>query len=67
MKFEQSISRIDEIITYLENGDISLEQSLELYQEGVKLLSDCRDELTNAEILITITENASEKTNGINT
>lgn len=56
MLFEQSMSRIDEIITYLENGEISLEQSLELYQEGVKLISNCRNELEKAELLVTVSD-----------
>lgn len=63
MKFEKSVSRIDEIISNLENGDITLEQSLAIYQEGVKLIAECKTELNNAELLVTVTGDNGD-TNG---
>ncbi len=56
MSFEKSILRLDEIIKSLENGDATLEQSVTLYQEGVKLLAECKTELTNAELLVTVAD-----------
>lgn len=56
MNFEQSVKRIDEIIAAMENPEISLEESVKLYQEGVKLAADCRGELDKAELLVTVDE-----------
>ncbi len=54
MKFEQSVKRLDEIITALENPKITLEDSLKLYKEGAELIGSCRKELDNAEMLVTV-------------
>ncbi len=54
MKFEQSVKRLDEIITALENPEITLEDSLKLYKEGAELIGSCRKELDNAEMLVTV-------------
>ena len=56
MKFEESMTRTDEIISQIENGELTLEQSLLLYEEGTKLISDCRKELNNAEFTVTVRE-----------
>ena len=48
-KFEERLQRLDKIVHELEKGDIPLEQSLTLFEEGVQLSSDCRKELDEAE------------------
>lgn len=57
MKFEDSIKRIDEIISALEDKDISLDDSINLYKEGAKLIDGCKKELDKAEMLVTVEEN----------
>ncbi len=57
MKFEDSIKRIDEIISTLEDKDISLDDSIKLYKEGAKLIDGCKKELDKAEMLVTVEEN----------
>jgi len=47
--FEQAVERIDEIVTLLEKGDAQLDKSLELFEEGVKLIETCGTMLDNAE------------------
>lgn len=54
MKFEDSIKRIDEIISALEDKDISLDDSIMLYKEGAKLIESCKKEIDNAEMLVTV-------------
>lgn len=54
MKFEDSVKRIDEIISALENKDISLDDSIKLYKEGAKLIDGCKKELDKAEMLVTV-------------
>jgi exodeoxyribonuclease VII small subunit len=47
--FEASLAELEEIVTKLEDGDLPLEASLELFEKGIKLSRECRDRLTNAE------------------
>jgi exodeoxyribonuclease VII small subunit len=48
-KFEDCIKRLEEIVNELERGDIALEKSLALFEEGMKLAGECRTELETAE------------------
>lgn len=47
--FEQSLDELEKIVKQLEDGDLPLEKSLELFENGVKLSRECRERLTNAE------------------
>ena len=47
--FEQSLEELEKIVKQLEDGDLPLEKSLELFENGVKLSRECRERLTNAE------------------
>jgi exodeoxyribonuclease VII small subunit len=49
LTFEQTVARIDEIVTSLEKGDAELEKSLSLFEEGVKLIETCGTMLDKAE------------------
>ena len=42
LSFEQSLSRLDEIVRHLEKGDLPLSESLALYEEGTGLIKQCR-------------------------
>jgi exodeoxyribonuclease VII small subunit len=56
--FESSLKRLEKIVATLENGDITLEESLEMYEEGIMLSQQCMEKLTQAEIkLQRITKN----------
>ena len=48
-KFEDCLKRLEEIVDQLEKGDLPLEQSLTLFEEGMKLSNACRGELEQAE------------------
>ncbi len=48
-KFEAALARIEEIVQQLEKGDIPLEQSLKLFEEGIKLSRICNKRLEEAE------------------
>ena len=50
--FETSLERLDEIVTLLEGEHITLDQSIALFTEGVKLLEQCKDKLATAELKI---------------
>ena len=48
-KFEECIQRLEKIVEQLEQGDVPLEKSLTLFEEGMQLSSSCRKELEEAE------------------
>jgi exodeoxyribonuclease VII small subunit len=48
-KFEQALSRLEEIVDKLQSRDLLLEQSLELFEEGLKLSRFCYDKLQATE------------------
>lgn len=47
--FEEMMSELENIVQKLDNETVSLEESLELYQRGMKLSASCEDTLKNAE------------------
>ena len=54
LDFEAAISRLDEITDQLESGEVSLEKSIDLYTEGLKLAAECDARLKEAEKKIRI-------------
>lgn len=48
-KFEESLQRLEAIVTELEKGDVPLDRALQLFDEGMKLSGSCRKELEEAE------------------
>ena len=48
-KFEECLQRLEKIVQELEKGDVPLEKSLSLFEEGMQLSSACRNELEQAE------------------
>jgi len=49
LTFEQSVARIGEIVKMLEKGDTPLDKSLEMFEEGAKLIKNCGKMLDSAE------------------
>jgi len=47
--FEESLKELEQIVTQLEEGDLALEDSLKLFEDGVRLSRECRERLTAAE------------------
>ena len=47
--FEECLQRLEKIVQELEKGDVPLEKSLTLFEEGMQLSSACRKELEQAE------------------
>ena len=48
-KFEDCIQRLEKIVLELEQGEVPLEKSLTLFEEGMQLSASCRKELEEAE------------------
>jgi exodeoxyribonuclease VII small subunit len=47
--FEASLEALEEIVQALESGDLPLEKSLELFEEGIRLSRQCQERLNQAE------------------
>lgn len=47
--FEQSLKQLEAIVAQMERGDISLEDSVKLFEEGTKLAEQCKQQLAEAE------------------
>ena len=47
--FEENMARLEAIVTMLEKGDATLGDSMALFEEGTKLVNQCRKELDSAE------------------
>lgn len=47
--FEESLTRLEEIVAQLERGDLPLEESVRLFEEGTRLSELCRKQLEEAE------------------
>lgn len=49
LDYEAAVTELESLVERLEQGDISLEESLKLYESGVLLTRDCQDALKAAE------------------
>ena len=49
LNFEESLFELEKIINRLESGECSLEESISLFENGVKYTNDCRNALEKAE------------------
>ena len=59
--FENKLSELVKIVSKLESNEISLDEAIKLFEDGVKLSGDCREILENAERKIkTLTECEAE-------
>ena len=47
--FETSLKELEKIVRRLENGDLPLEESLKLFEDGVRLSRECQERLNQAE------------------
>lgn len=49
MNFEESLAELESIVEKLEKGQLSLDESLLLFEKGIKLVRECNDKLKNAQ------------------
>ncbi|MBC5787295.1 MULTISPECIES: exodeoxyribonuclease VII small subunit [Clostridiaceae] len=52
LSFEKAMAELEKIVAKLEKGNLSLEQSLELYEKGTKLSAICHEKLQSAQLKI---------------
>jgi exodeoxyribonuclease VII small subunit len=53
-KFEEAMKRLEQIVESLEGGDLTLEESLKIFEEGMKLIRFCSKKLEEAEQKVTL-------------
>ncbi|MBQ6796903.1 MAG: exodeoxyribonuclease VII small subunit [Clostridia bacterium] len=58
--FEGALSRLEEIAAQLESGELTLDQSLKLYEESSKLAAFCSQKLESAKIKLSELDNNTE-------
>ncbi len=47
--FERSLARLEEVVRRLENANLSLDEAMKLFEEGVELSRECQQQLEQAE------------------
>lgn len=61
LNFEEAMKQLEEIANVLENGNLSLDESVNKFEEGMKLSKKCNDFLDQAEKKITMLINDGEE------
>ncbi|TKJ31922.1 exodeoxyribonuclease VII small subunit [bacterium (candidate division B38) B3_B38] len=59
-KFEKALEELEQIVNKLEKGNLSLEESLKFFEEGIKLSRFCNNKLEEAERKIEILQKNTE-------
>jgi exodeoxyribonuclease VII small subunit len=59
-KFEEALGRLEGIVSKLEGGDLELEESLKLFEEGIRLSHFCNKKLDEAERKVEVLVKNSE-------
>ena len=66
MDFEKKLARLEEIVAKMESGDLPLEDSLKVFEEGVQLSRECNTQLQAAEqkvkLLLSVDANGKANT-----
>ena len=52
MTFEEAMQRLEQIVRAMERGEVALEESLKLFQEGTELVRNCQKLLDEAQLQI---------------
>lgn len=56
LTYEKAMTRLEEIVSLLEKNDVSLDDSIKLFEEGTTLTAFCSEKLKNAKAKITLAE-----------
>ena len=59
LNFEQSMGRLEDIVSRLEQGECGLDESLKLFEEGARLVTACNEMLDQAEQKVDLLLNAN--------
>ena len=56
LTYDKAMTRLEEIVSLLEKNDVSLDDSIKLFEEGTRLTAFCSEKLKNAKAKITLAE-----------
>ena len=59
--FESNMQRLEQIVRAMERGDVALEESLKLFQEGTELVRSCNELLENAQLQVKMIMTAADR------
>lgn len=62
LTFEESMQRLEQIIRAMERGEVPLEESLKLFQEGTQLVASCEKLLEDAQLQVKMVLTAADGT-----
>ena len=52
VSYDETFNKLEKIVDKMSDGDIPLEESLKLFEEGMRLISNCKETLNNAELKV---------------
>ena len=58
INFENSLEQLEELVSAMEEGELSLEESLQAFEKGIKLTRECQTALASAEQKVQVLINA---------
>ncbi len=62
MTFEDTLDKLNKIVSELESGNLTLEESLEKFKEGITLSGECKKKLEEAKLVVeTVDKNYTEE------
>jgi len=64
--FEKALENLEELVSAMEEGDLSLEESLQAFEKGIKLTRECQTALKKAEQKVQILINENGDTENLN-
>jgi exodeoxyribonuclease VII small subunit len=53
LNFEKALAELEQLVAEMEQGDLSLEDSLKRFEKGIALTTECQQALQNAELKVT--------------
>ncbi|MEQ8409505.1 MAG: exodeoxyribonuclease VII small subunit [Gammaproteobacteria bacterium] len=63
--FEKSLSELEDLVSAMEDGDLTLEQSLKAFEQGIKLTRECQTALKQAEQKVQVLLDESGETEAL--
>lgn len=63
--FEQALEQLEELVEQMESGELTLEESLKSFEDGIKLTRDCQTALTQAEQKVQLLQEENGKLSSV--
>ena len=64
--FEMALEELEALVSSMEDGELSLEESLQAFEKGIKLTRECQTALKNAELKVQVLLNENGDTEELN-